>query len=121
METSPKKPIARTLKRKISVPGDLETKRRAGSTVMAAEARSIYKKLLQDIDKLVHKSQDEMNSIAEEDLNEIAKAIKNTPDYRINQKSEKKNVKKRTPVKKRNEKPIPKSNDHGKSKFRVRG
>lgn len=50
--------------------------KRTGSTVIAAEARNAYKKLLQDIDKLVSKSQEEMARIAEDDLYEISKAIR---------------------------------------------
>lgn len=50
--------------------------RRGGSAVVAAETRNVYKKLLNDIDKLVTKSQEEMALIAEEDLNEISRAVK---------------------------------------------
>jgi hypothetical protein len=40
------------------------------------ESRYVHKKLLQDIEKLVSKSQREMNVIADEDLNEISKILK---------------------------------------------
>lgn len=49
---------------------------REGSAIIAVETRNVYKKLLSDIDKLVTKSQEEMALIADEDLNEINKAIK---------------------------------------------
>ncbi|XP_065207865.1 uncharacterized protein LOC135836767 isoform X2 [Planococcus citri] len=61
-----------------TVPCNVQSKR-IGSTVTAAETRSSYKKLINDIDKLVSKSQQEMAAIADEDLNEISKAINNTP------------------------------------------
>lgn len=112
------KPSTRGIKRKISaVPcANSEPKKKTGSTVMAAEARNIYKKLLHDIDKLVSKSQAEMTSIAEEDLNEISKAMKSTPNElrdRLNnhEKIDKKNVKKKVSQKKANVASIDKVNN----------
>lgn len=44
------------------------------------ESRNLFKKLMTDIDKLITKSKKEMASIAEEDLNEIARAVKASAD-----------------------------------------
>lgn len=44
------------------------------------ESRNLFKKLMTDIDKLIVKSKKEMASIAEEDLNEIARAMKASAD-----------------------------------------
>lgn len=44
------------------------------------ESRNLFKKLMTDIDKLILKSKKEMASIAEEDLNEIARAVKASAD-----------------------------------------
>lgn len=80
----------RTLKKKptdvtSSISRNVQSKR-TGSAVTTTETRSSYKKLLNDIDKLVSKSQQEMAAIADEDLNEISKAIKNAPtEIRNNQ------------------------------------
>ncbi len=90
--------------------------KKTSSIAGAAETRSIYKKLLHDIDRLVSKSQEEMTSIAEEDLNEIARSLKSSVNpcaFLEDSPSEKQKKKPTTPVKRNKEKKNGKDGETG--------